>query len=222
MAEYKDVYSPVGIPKSQLAAEQPLTEKGWTHQQKMPHIRQRRSPKKMVKSEVAQSCPTLCDSMDCSLPGSPVHGIFQARTLKWVAISFSRRSSQPRDQTQVSLTAGRVFTIWVIREAQQDGRRSKIMFTIKLHTHQRSSEGANKTVCAPGPRERSYDLHKRFSQTCLWVSGSLQWRGWSTMACCRISGTEYNSPGINSFEGGIHWPQAKLQGGNTAPSIRRK
>ena len=45
------------------------------------------------ESEVAQSCPTLCDPMDCSLPGSSVHGIFQARVLEWVAISFSRGSS---------------------------------------------------------------------------------------------------------------------------------
>ena len=48
------------------------------------------------KSEVAQSCLTLCDPMECSLPGSSVHGIFQARVLEWVAISFSRGSSQPR------------------------------------------------------------------------------------------------------------------------------
>ena len=58
-------------------------------------------------SEVAQSCPTLCDPTDCSLPGSSVHGIFQARILEWVVISFSRGSSQPRDRTQVSRTAGR-------------------------------------------------------------------------------------------------------------------
>ena len=49
------------------------------------------------ESEVSQSCPTLCDPMDCSLPGSSIHGIFQARVLEWVAVSFSRRSSQPRD-----------------------------------------------------------------------------------------------------------------------------
>ena len=55
--------------------------------------------------------PTLCDPMDYSLPGSSVHGIFQARVLEWVAISFSRGSSQPRDQTQVSHTAGRRFTV---------------------------------------------------------------------------------------------------------------
>ena len=49
------------------------------------------------ESEVAQLCPTLCDPVDCSLPGSSVHGILQARVLEWVAISFSRGSSLPRD-----------------------------------------------------------------------------------------------------------------------------
>ena len=50
----------------------------------------------------AQSCPILCDPMDCSLQGSSVHGILQARILEWVVISFSRGSSRPRDCTQVS------------------------------------------------------------------------------------------------------------------------
>ena len=49
------------------------------------------------KSEVAQLCPTLCDPMDCSPPGSSVHGMFHARVLEWGAISFSRGSFQPRD-----------------------------------------------------------------------------------------------------------------------------
>ena len=53
-------------------------------------------------SEVAQSCPTFCHPMDCSLPGSSVDRIFQARVLEWVAIAFSRGSSRPKDQTQVS------------------------------------------------------------------------------------------------------------------------
>ena len=57
------------------------------------------------ESEVAQSCLTLCDSTDCSPPGSSIHGILQARILEWVAISFSRGSSQPRDWTQVSCNA---------------------------------------------------------------------------------------------------------------------
>ena len=63
------------------------------------------------ESEVAQSCLTLCDPMDCSLSGFSVHGIFQARVLEWIAISFSRRSSRPRDRTQVSHIAGRRFTV---------------------------------------------------------------------------------------------------------------
>ena len=66
-----------------------------------PSIPSSLSPRKK-ESEVTQSSPTLCDPMDCNLPGSSVHGIFQARILKWVAISFSRRSSQPRDRTPVS------------------------------------------------------------------------------------------------------------------------
>ena len=70
-------------------------------------------------SEVAQSCPTLCDPMGYSPPGSSVHGIFQAWILEWDAISFSRESSRPRDWTQVSRIIGRHFTVWATREAQE-------------------------------------------------------------------------------------------------------
>ena len=65
----------------------------------------------------AQPCPTLCDPKDWSPPSSSVHGILQARILEWVAVPFSRRFSQPRDQTQVSLMAGIFFIVWVTREA---------------------------------------------------------------------------------------------------------
>ena len=65
---------------------------------------------------VTQSCPTLCDPMDCSPLGS-VHGISQARILEWVAISFSRGPSQPRDRTQIFYIAGSFFTVWATREA---------------------------------------------------------------------------------------------------------
>ena len=68
---------------------------------------------------VAQSCPTLCDPTECSLPGSSVHGILQARILEWVAIPFSRVSSWPRDQTQVSCIAGRFFTTWAIGKSEE-------------------------------------------------------------------------------------------------------
>ena len=71
------------------------------------------------ESESAKSLSRvrLCSSMDCSLPGSSVHGISQARILGWVAIPFSRGSSRPRDQIRVSWIAGRFFTIWATREA---------------------------------------------------------------------------------------------------------
>ena len=64
-----------------------------------------------LSSEVAQLCLTLHDPMDCGPPGSSIHGIFQARVLEWVAVSFSRGSSQPRDQARVSRIVGRRFTL---------------------------------------------------------------------------------------------------------------
>ena len=72
---------------------------------------------KIIKwSEVAQLCLTLCDPTDCSLPGSSVLGIFQAKTLEWVAISFSGGSSQPRDWTWVSHIVSRSFFLSATRE----------------------------------------------------------------------------------------------------------
>ena len=65
---------------------------------------------------VTQSCPSLCSSMDCNLPGSSVHGILQARILKRGAIVFSRELSQSRDGIWVSCIAGRFFTLWATRE----------------------------------------------------------------------------------------------------------
>ena len=63
----------------------------------------------IVLCSVAQSCPTFCDPMNWSLPDSSVHGISQARILEWVAISFSRGSYRPRDQTRISCTASGFF-----------------------------------------------------------------------------------------------------------------
>ena len=70
---------------------------------------------KEKKVLVTQSCLTLWEAMDYSQSGSSIHGILQARTLEWVAIPFSKASSWPRDQTQVSCIAGRFFTIWATR-----------------------------------------------------------------------------------------------------------
>ena len=76
------------------------------------------------KSGVAQWCLPLCGPVDYSLPGSSVHGILQARVLERVAISFSRRSSRPRDRIRVSCIAGRCFTVWATREAPRGGQSS--------------------------------------------------------------------------------------------------
>ena len=83
------------------------------------------SEKVKVKS---LSVSDSCDPMDCSLPGSSVHGIFRARVLEWVAISFSRGSFQPRDRTQVSCIAGRRVTLRATREDITEGI---IKFTIR-------------------------------------------------------------------------------------------
>ena len=70
---------------------------------------------------VIQSCLTFCNPMDCSPPGSSVHGILQARILEWVVILFSRGLPNPGIElrSQVSRIAGSFFTVWTTREAQE-------------------------------------------------------------------------------------------------------
>ena len=97
------------VPSSQISQRFMGEMETWTNDCKW-------GTKQESESEVTQSCLTLCDPMDCSLPGSSIHGIFQTRVLEWVAISFSRESSQPRDRTRVSRTAGRRFIVWATRD----------------------------------------------------------------------------------------------------------
>ena len=66
----------------------------------------------LVTVKVTWLCPTVCGLMDYT-----VHGILQARILEWIAISSSRGSSQPRDETLLTCIAGRLFTFWATREA---------------------------------------------------------------------------------------------------------
>ena len=70
-----------------------------------------------MKVLVTELCPTLCDLMDCSTPGSSAHGVLQARILEWVAMPFSRGSSWPRNRIWVSHITGRFFTIWATRKS---------------------------------------------------------------------------------------------------------
>ena len=89
---------------------------GYMHTSKQERLHKCRQVKSKVKVLAARSCPTLCNPVDCSPPNSSVQGILQAVTPEWVAIPFSRETSQPRDWTQVSYTAGKFFTIWATRK----------------------------------------------------------------------------------------------------------
>ena len=99
------------ILKSRVALRSSLKRRSCLREQKPNH------PTTSEVCSAAQSCPTLCDSVDCSPPGPSVHGILQARILEWAAMPSSRGSSPPREQTQVSSIAGGFFTIWASREA---------------------------------------------------------------------------------------------------------
>ena len=102
---------------------------------------------------VTGSCPTLCNPMDCSLPGSSVHGIFQARVLEWIAISFSRGSSRHRDQTWVSHIAARCFTIWATGETSS---LFKLLFKMGKGSSLQQSRPAKECHLPPGfPRTKS-------------------------------------------------------------------
>ena len=88
---------------------------------------------------VTQLCLILCDPRDYSPPMSSVHGILQARILEWVAISFSRGSSQPRDWTWVSCIAGRIFTDWATKGRMAWFDLLAVQGTLKsLHKHHSS------------------------------------------------------------------------------------
>ena len=91
----------------------------------------------ITRRSVAQSCLTLWDPMSdpcVSPPGSSVHGILQARIPEWVAVLFSRGSSQPRDWTQVSSIAGRFFTVWATRKAPITSPYNKLNILFCLHS----------------------------------------------------------------------------------------
>ena len=84
-----------------------------------------------MKVLIAQLCLTPCGLMDCSPQGSSVHGILQARILEWVAMPFSRGSSQPRDGTRVSYIADRFFTVWATRKKKIDPSEREVKFYIR-------------------------------------------------------------------------------------------
>ena len=96
---------------------------------------------------VPQSCLTLCDHMDCSPPGSSVHGISQERTLEWVAIYFSRGSSWPTDRTLISCIGRRVLCHWATREVLM--YREDIKILVKVSVQFSSVSQSCPTLCDP-------------------------------------------------------------------------
>ena len=114
----------------------------------------------LVRVLAVQSCPTLCDPMDCSPPGSSVHGILQAKILEWVVIPFSRASSWPRDLTRVFHIADKFFTIWATRWDPQTSQLGQA-FCFKLL--------CKSTIYAAGGGENWAKMSKKFTTTCFSV-----------------------------------------------------
>ena len=121
--------------------------------------------------------------MDCSPPRSSVHGIFQARILEWVAISFSRGSSQPRGRTWVSCTAGRFFTNWATREAKihtkpqhrpQDRERSVFIAISKKGNAQEYSNYPTVALISQASKVRLKILQARLQQYVNWKLPNVQ------------------------------------------------
>ena len=135
----------------------------------IPHVTQMNMPFSLYRSIlycymyclVTQSCPSLWQPCKCSLPGSSVHGISQAKLLEWVAISFSRGSSQPRDQTWVSCTAGRFFTIWATREAHWQST----IYPLASETRHIFFFHTTKRLCSLPPAYTIASLRKKQSKT---------------------------------------------------------
>ena len=130
----------------------------------------------MMKVKVAQLCPTLCDLMDYT-----VHGIPQARILEWVAFSFPRGSSQPRDQTQVSHIAGGFFTSWATKGSP------RILAWVAYPFPRGSSSDKNQTSisCIVGRFFTSWAITEIMSESKTFLTS--QWRQNSRCFCFFIS-----------------------------------
>ena len=117
---------------------------------------------------VAKSCPTLCDPMDCSPLGSSVHGISQASILEWVAISFSRRSSPPRDSTRICCIARPILYCWATREDH-------------LYLPPLESSALRASFCRS--ERQTLESHTRFTPQLPGVMFSRGYLGWGSAVC---------------------------------------
>ena len=165
--------SPVRTPKLQLTTKQPLTGECWKG-----------------KERSAQFCLTLCDPHgQRSLPDSSIHGIFQARILEWVAISFPSKKDIWHPRTK--------------EKPQQDSRRGKIVFRIEP-IPSRDTQRTQRKPCV------HHEPHKRLSQTCLWVLVCLLRRHGSAVACCGDRGSGCSRPGSHAMWYKSSWRRSPL------------
>ena len=143
---------------------------------------------------------TLCDSMDYSPPGFSVHGILQARTLKCIAILFSRGSSWPRDRTRVLCIAGGFFTVWATREAQSESEGCSIV-SDSLWPH-----GVHGILQARILEWVAFLLFRECPQPSDQTQVSHIARGFLTSCATRVA-QEYWSEVAYPFLGGSSWPR---------------
>ena len=125
-----------------------------------------------------QSCLTLCNPTNCSLPASSVCGILQAGLLEWIAFPCSRGSSWPRDQTRVSFIAGGLFTIWANREAN-----TYDVFNLKVNNNQTKYGKWKAAIAVLGLFSLSKNVYLLATEIKKMVTGMI----WSLILICRIS-----------------------------------
>ena len=125
---------------------------------------------KKVKVLVAQLCPTLSDPTDCNPPGSSVCGIYRARVLEWVAILFSRASSQPRDRTWVSWIADRFFTVWPL--VKMMGKKADNLWSKSKFL--RRGLWCTRSVSLEGKRSSGQENFMRRKWPILWKTSPLE------------------------------------------------
>ena len=133
--------------------------------------------------------------MDCSLPGSSIHGIFQARVLEWITISFSRRSSPPRNWSQVSYLAGRHFPFWATREALS--KMSISLTEILLHTRLLHTQSKGRIITSAAEDVEKRNFHDIVEVIAVkWHNHSCK-SGWSAPQKLNVE-SRYD-PGISLF-----------------------
>ena len=169
-----------------------------------------------------------CDPMDCSPPGSSVHSIFQARILEWVAISFSRGSSQPRDQTQVSCRAGRFFTDWATTENLMEDMKGLVSLKEEIQRCSFSLSCENTRRKQP-PINQEQSLYQQADHAHTFIWGSQPPELWEINVCCwrhLVCGILLQQSKLRRQKGNASWKDLEsekyLNGKSAERTMRRE